>query len=723
MAQGTDEDLLMSFGEEEFVSIATGQKQLISKAPAVASVITAEQIAAMGANNLDEVLATVPGVHVSMSSTYLSEVYSIRGIHTDKNPQVLVLVNGVPITSLHFGDRGGRNRIPIRDIARVEVIRGPGSAVYGADAFAGVINIQTKNADAINGTEAGARAASFDTREFWLLHGGEKGELKYAFSAQHMSTDGDDSRRVGSDSQTVFDVVLAPFIGPLGYLPASLAPGSLETREERLDLRLQLDYGDFSLHAWHWRQDDFGVGPGLALALDPDGAADGENTLIDLSWSRDGIFPDTVLDIRAAWMDVNLETEQTLFPAGAVLPIDNDGNLNLDPLQSVPLEFTEGMIGNPEFYEEHWRFDTSILYSGIHNHQLRLAGGFNYQEETAKESKNFGPGVLDLDSREQRDPPCLPPYFLCQVDGTVTSVTGTPWIFMDDEDRTVWYLSAQDGWNLARDWELTMGLRYDHYSDFGSTVNPRVALVWETSQKLTSKFLYGRAFRAPSFAELFTINNPVALGNEDLDPETINTIEAAFDYRANFDLRTGFNLYWYEIEDQIEFVPTESGAQIAQNVGEQTGYGAELEADWQPRPDLDLHANYAWHSGEDSETDTDVALTPQHQLYLRGDWRFAAGWHLGADWRWIGERKREPGDPRQEIDDYQLVNALAGYQAMGGNLELSVQVRNLLDENAHEPSPAAEVPEGSLIPDDFALEERCFTLRLQYRFCGPDGGA
>ena len=117
-AQNTEEDLLLSFGEEEFLSIATGQKQLISRAPAVATVITAEQIAAMGANNLDEVLNTVPGLHVSLSSTYLSGIYSIRGIHTDKNPQVLMLVNGVPITQVHFGNRGSRIVLPIRELVR-----------------------------------------------------------------------------------------------------------------------------------------------------------------------------------------------------------------------------------------------------------------------------------------------------------------------------------------------------------------------------------------------------------------------------------------------------------------------------------------------------------------------------------------------------------------------------------------------------------------------------
>ena len=98
VTHASDDELLLSFGDEDFVSIATGQQQSISEAPAVATVITSQQIDAMGAANLDQVLETVPGLHVSPSSYRFSPIYSMRGIHTDKNPQVLMLVNGVPIT-------------------------------------------------------------------------------------------------------------------------------------------------------------------------------------------------------------------------------------------------------------------------------------------------------------------------------------------------------------------------------------------------------------------------------------------------------------------------------------------------------------------------------------------------------------------------------------------------------------------------------------------------
>ena len=68
-------------------------------------------------------------------------------------------------------------------------------------------------------------------------------------------------------------------------------------------------------------------------------------------------------------------------------------------------------------------------------------------------------------------------------------------------------------------WELTAGLRYDDYNDFGDTWNPRLALVWAARHDLTAKVLYGQAFRAPSFTEFRLQNNPVALGNDELDPE------------------------------------------------------------------------------------------------------------------------------------------------------------------------------------------------------------
>ena len=133
------------------VTIATGTPKPIFQSAAVTSVITAEQIKSMGATELHEVLETVPGVHASLQENNYDYNYSMRGIRNTENSQVLMLLNGTRITTPFRGTLMTGTELPIEAIQQVEVIRGPGSALYGADAFAGVINIITKKAKDIDG--------------------------------------------------------------------------------------------------------------------------------------------------------------------------------------------------------------------------------------------------------------------------------------------------------------------------------------------------------------------------------------------------------------------------------------------------------------------------------------------------------------------------------------------------------------------------------------------
>ncbi|MFP5394245.1 MAG: TonB-dependent receptor plug domain-containing protein, partial [Gammaproteobacteria bacterium] len=141
--QASEEDeLSLVYGDKTNVTIATGSVQSLRRAPAVASVITAADIAAMGATDLDQVLESVPGMHVNRSANNYAPLYVMRGIATQFGPQLLVMQDGVPITTIFAGNKGNLwGGYPVEHIARIEVIRGPGSALYGSDAFSGVINI------------------------------------------------------------------------------------------------------------------------------------------------------------------------------------------------------------------------------------------------------------------------------------------------------------------------------------------------------------------------------------------------------------------------------------------------------------------------------------------------------------------------------------------------------------------------------------------------------
>lgn len=100
-----EDELLDLYGDTEMIAIATGNLQTTAKAPAVATVISARDIQISGATDLDELLETVPGLHVSRSALGYNPIYTFRGIQSAYNPQVLVLINGIPISNLFQGDR------------------------------------------------------------------------------------------------------------------------------------------------------------------------------------------------------------------------------------------------------------------------------------------------------------------------------------------------------------------------------------------------------------------------------------------------------------------------------------------------------------------------------------------------------------------------------------------------------------------------------------------
>jgi iron complex outermembrane receptor protein len=137
-----------------------------------------------------------------------------------------------------------------------------------------------------------------------------------------------------------------------------------------------------------------------------------------------------------------------------------------------------------------------------------------------------------------------------------------------------------------------------------------------TTHNLSSKFLYGRAFRAPSFSELFAQNNDSLIGNPNLEPETIDTYEVAFDYRPSYDIDLKLNLFLYQIKDLVEI---QFGSQ-ASNALEQSGQGFEFEMVWRATEQLKFVGNYALQKAEDDDSEADVPNAPQQQLYIRSIW-------------------------------------------------------------------------------------------------------
>jgi len=667
-------------------SLATGALQKISDAPAVISVITALDIETMGATDLDEVLETIPGLHVTYDKSTYTPIYSMRGVHSAFNPQVLVLINGISIKTLYVGNRSPVwAGMPVKMIKKVEVIRGPGSAVYGADAFAGIINIITKQGDDINGTVVGARAGSFNSKGAWVIHGKEYGKTNIAFSLEYFNTDGHDGI-IKQDAQTHLD--------NLFNTNASLAPGSVNLGRGGIDSYLDISHGDWRFHAGYQGRRDVEVGAGTTGALDDQGRYADDRINAALVYNNKTLFENWEIEGKLTHLNTSYRVTENLhlFPKGAII----GGQV-----------YPNGFIGNPGIAERQTNLSFSAFYKGLTGHTLRFGAGAYYGSlYDVKETKNFG---IDP-STGQAVSPNSPPI----------DVSGTPYAFAETGIRKSWFAFAQDAWEINDRFQLTSGIRYDHYSDFGSTINPRLALVWHVTDKFTTKLLYGQAFRAPAFFELYSKNNPVALGNPNLTPEEMAMWELVFNYQVHHDLYTSANFFSYKITDSIQSLPDAKGTSTMQNAGVQKGKGVELEVEWKPSlvKRLTLSGNYSYQDAVNDITKTKIANAPRQQLYLKANWKVLSRWNLSTQANWVMNRERVTvtNDPRPTVDDYVTVDLTARYKVISGKWNTTFSIRNLFDENAFEPSEGPDTNNVINIPYDLPLAGRSAYIEFNYKF-------
>lgn len=660
---------LLLFGADTVLSIATRHGTPSSKAPSIVTVITDKEIKNLGFRTLVEVLRTVPGFEILKWGDYGNSFPAVRGIAGSNKIRVMIdghFVNS-PLTGgafTHFDD------FPLESIKKIEIIRGPGSALYGENAFSAVINIITKEAHEIDGVHVSSGYGSYETYDENVVFGDAHGPVAVSGMAHYRQTKGFDGV-VKSDSQSIIDKQLAPFKIPA----ASMAPGRVEDWRQEYDVDLKMVYENVYVRGFYLNKDK---GPfiGAQYALN-DETRLGDNYVFGEVGYKKTFDDNLTIQPRAYYDQFDSSLYIEALPEGTTLLVSNK-------LYSYP----NGMIGDGRVAEKIAGAEIPIDYELFDGNLLTL--GFEYRlinQTNVRDFRNFNPVTLAPLSGMQDFSDTYP--------------------FIEEATRRIGSVYLQDTWNLTDALNLTLGVRHDQYSDFGGTTNPRAGLTWEFIKNASLKLLYGEAFRPPSFADMFSANQPAIQGNKDLRPETIRSYEAGLSYKFNKYVTSSVN-YFNNFVDDLITLRTAQNTSRFENAGKAYIQGFEMETKVDFMKGNYVFMNYTFQNPEDDNGD-DLPFVAQQ----KGN--FGVNVHY---WKYIntnvntfisGTRSREVGDTRDDMPSYALLNLSVIGKEFFKTMEIQGTVFNLLDKDYSDPGPTS-------IPGDLPRPGRTFWIGLGYQF-------
>lgn len=245
------------------VSSVARRDQKLYKTPAAVYVVTRDDVRRSGADNLAELLRMVPGIQVAQVESSKWAV-SARGFNSTVANKMLVMVDGRTIYNMEWsGTYWDMNEVPLDTIERIEVIRGPGATMWGANAVNGVINILTRKAEKTLGrsveVSGGSMANSVTARIGAELAQGLEGrfEIHEQYQPALVQADGSSAYDAGHTLRMGARLDWQPQSADSIYVHGDYYRGSEDQREFGMDLVPIQDqttnYGGYALARWEHR--------------------------------------------------------------------------------------------------------------------------------------------------------------------------------------------------------------------------------------------------------------------------------------------------------------------------------------------------------------------------------------------------------------------------------------------------------------------------------------
>ena len=608
---------------------ASKYEQRVTQAPSSISIVTAEDIRRFGYTNLADVLSGVRGLYVTNDRNYT--YLGVRGFLRpgDYTTRVLVLIDGHRLNDNVYdsGAVGRESMIDVELIERVEVIRGPSSSVYGSSAFLGVINVITKRGRDIDGAEMGVDVASQDTYRTRATYGKTLANgMDVLASASYFSSAGWDFYYPEFD-QRISDHHLAANNGVAAGLDD----------ESAAKFFASVRHGDLSASLYfNERRKQVPTASFNTIFTDPDERTSDRWSYLELAYKH---ALDSTTDLRVRGF-YDLFSYEGTYPTDYALPGEpRDRVLFVDE--------TDGRWAGTELQLTARPSDRyTFVLGGEHRINLR-------ENQTAYE---------DIEPRS---------YYIHREDDS--DVTG---------------LFAQGEARFRDDFSVTAGLRYDHYGEsFGSTTNPRLAVIYNPTASSAIKLLYGEAFRAPNPYERYY--NLAQADAPELQPETIRTYELVYEQYFASKYRLSLSGYSYDIDGLITQVEDQPNMQFFANMDDVRAHGVELELEASYQNGAILRGSWSIQRAEDVASGQELTNSPHQLAKLTGSMPlFHTPVFANLDLQY---NSRSGTLNRGHNPSFVLANFTLNTHELWSGLELTAGVYNIFDEDRRFPGAEEHV--------------------------------
>lgn len=592
---------------DEVVIVASRREQAAFRVPVSVATVSSSDLRARNVQRLDEALKSVSGVHVQGNQV---TIRGSSGFAYNTGSRVLTMVDGMPLLS---PDTDGipLDALPTSEIERIEVLKGPGSALYGGGALGGVINVVTRPIP----NEPETRVNMYSG--VWEPVGESVWKRSWSGASAPRPFFGASVSHARRHSPAFGWWVSGTFRRDLGYLRNS-AQTSLHTyakttwrpsSDKRLDVLAGVMVRERDNFLF-WASGRDVLSPG-SLSLDsaagdpPGGSTDdfvNQFTLLP-AWTH-FLSPDLYYEVRGRMY------------GALVRPINNETG-KYEPL-------SKGSIG--------FRYGGEAQVHSSPDDATQITAG------------------LSVDAISLRN------SFLVTPDGDQAGSQPEGAMFVHAE-RT-----------LGPRLEVVAGLRHDVYrigvGELQQQTSPKVAAAYSLGPAASLRVAWGAGFRVPSFAERYTDNRdffPI-VRNLALKPERSRSLETGARFRVRVPsgrARADIAVFRTTYDDLVEprLIPALQAFQFV-NIAKAEVSGAEATLEWATSDQrTSIEAGYTFLETNDTETSTELPFRASHLLTTSGQWHVARGWSVGADYRYVSRPGRVDTDFARFVTDADLMTA------------------------------------------------------------------